>query len=536
MSESSKKQTFLHGAALLALAAVIVKVIGALYKLPLNAIIGEQGFSYFYTAYDIYSVLLLVSTAGLPVAVSKMISQASSLGHYNQVRRIYRAARAIFLSLGVVSSLLMIAFCHQLAAFEKQPNAWAAIACLGPCAFLVCLLSTYRGFFQGQSNMIPTAVSEVIEAVCKLLVGIPAAMIILKTTGSLAYAAAGAILGVTAGSLLGAVYTGIFFHKDYKALPVTQEEPWRYGSIVKNLLSIAVPITIGSTGLQAMSLLETNLYMGQLLQTNLQAQADTMKGIYNMALTIYNMPCALTTPITISIIPAIAAYLTKCDDSGLRATEESAARVTALIALPCALGLSLLAEPVTALLGGYTGENLALASKCMAALGIGVFFYAVTQLTNAILQTHGHATLPVIHILLSGVLRLIVVYILSGNPKLGVMGVGIGCTLCNLCVAILNLIAIRRYVPQKPALIRNFLRPLLPGIIMGAAVYGCWWGLKYPLGISPTGISGRLILCALPVMVGVAIYAFAAVRCKSITREDCLLLPKGETIARLLRL
>lgn len=535
MSESSKKQTFLHGAALLAIATAVVKVIGALYKIPLNAIIGEQGFGYFNTAYQIYSVMLLVSTAGLPVAVSRMISQAAALGHYNQVRRIYNAARGIFLTLGLVSSLLMIAFCHQLAAFQHQPDAWAAIACLGPCGFLACLLSTYRGFFQGQSNMIPTAVSEVIEAVCKLLVGIPTAMIILRATNSLAYAAAGAILGVTVGSLVGTVYTSVCFRKEYTTLPVTKEAPKPYNTVIKNLLAIAVPITIGSAGLQSMYILETNLFMGQLLVHNSQAQADTMKGIYDMALTLYNMPGALIAPITISIIPAITSHLTKCDEIGVRSTEESAARVTGLIAIPCSIGLVLLGEPIMALLGGYEAERLTLGAYCIAALGVGLYFYAVTQVTNAIMQAHGHATLPVIHILLSGVMKLIVVYILSGNPNIGVIGVGIGSALCNLSVTVLNLIAIRRYVPQRPALIRNLLRALPPGIIMGAAAYGSWRGLELLIAADGSRMS-RLILCAVPVMIGVVVYVIAAALCKSITKEDCLLLPKGEKLAKLLRL
>ena len=126
MSDMQKKQNFLQGTALLAMATAIVKVIGALYKIPLNAIIGEQGFGYFNTAYDIYNVLLMISTAGLPVAMSRMISQASSLDHYNQVRRIYHTARGIFLALGIAGSLLMTVFCRQLAAFQNQPDAWAA--------------------------------------------------------------------------------------------------------------------------------------------------------------------------------------------------------------------------------------------------------------------------------------------------------------------------------------------------------------------------------------------------------------------------
>ena len=147
MSGTTKKQTFLHGAALLAMATVIVKVIGAFYKIPLKMIIGDQGFGYFNTAYNIYALLLLVSTAGLPIAMSRMISEATATGKYNQVRRVYATARGIFLGLGVVSTALMMCFSHQLAAFQKQPDAWAAIFCLGPCALLMCVMSTYRGFF-----------------------------------------------------------------------------------------------------------------------------------------------------------------------------------------------------------------------------------------------------------------------------------------------------------------------------------------------------------------------------------------------------
>ena len=168
MASSSKKQNFLHGATLLAAATAIVKLIGAFYKIPLKRIIGDLGYGYFVTAYDIYSVLLMIATAGLPIAMSRMISQAAALGHYNQVRRISATARGLFLSLGIVGTLLMTVFCRQLAAFQNQPDAWAAIGALGPCCLLICVMSTFRGFFQGQSNMLPTSVSQVLEAIVKL--------------------------------------------------------------------------------------------------------------------------------------------------------------------------------------------------------------------------------------------------------------------------------------------------------------------------------------------------------------------------------
>lgn len=530
MSEAQKKQNFLQGTALLAMATAIVKIIGALYKIPLNAIIGEQGFGYFNTAYEIYNVLLMISTAGLPVAMSRMISQASSLKHYNQVRRIYNTARGIFLALGITGTLLMTLFCRQLAQFQNQPDAWAAIGCLGPCVLLICLMSTFRGFFQGQSNMLPTSISQVLEAIIKLIVGIVAAYLLLKSTGSVALAAGGAILGVTASCLVSSIYLFGCFRQVYPQLPQTSEEPRGFSDTAKGLLIIAVPITLGSAGLQFLTMLETKIYMGRLLEFYSQSTADIMRGIYSMTQTIFNMPCAFITPITISIIPAITAQLTTCNDTEARETEESAVRITGLISMPCAFGLGLLAEPVTALLGGYTGDNLVLATRLMTILGFSIMFNAVVLVTTAIMQAHGHAGRPVINMLIGGVLKLAAVYILTGNPNIGIVGTPVGTLLCYVAIAVLNIYSIRTLLDHAPAILKNLLRPFLAAVVMGIFVFAAFTGLK------AIGITSRLILCALPILVGVLVYVLSAVKFKVVTREDCLLLPKGEKIAKLLKL
>ena len=530
---SNKKQNFLHGAALLALATAVVKIIGALYKIPLKMVIGDQGFGYFSSAYQIYSVLLMISTAGLPVAMSRMISEASALGKYRQVRRVYSTARAIFLGVGVVSTVLMMVFCRQLADFLNQPNAWAAILFLGPCALLMGIISTYRGFFQGQGDMRPTSVSQVLEAVCKLFVGLGAAVLVLQTTKSIPLAAGGAILGVTVSCLLSSVYLYGKIRPAYREMPEGTDAPQSFGATAKGLLAMAVPITIGSAGLQLLTVLETRLYMGQLLTANglTQPEADTLKGIYDMAQTIFNMPCAFIVPIAISVLPAITSCLTLGNHQEVKNTEESAARITALISLPCAVGLAVLARPIMSLLGGYTGEKLETAAGLMALLGAGVFFYGVIQYTNAIMQAHGYAHVPVVNMLLSGGVRLAVVYVLVGNPNIGIMGAPLGNTLCYLCIAVLNLIAIYKLVPQKPRLITNFLRPAVAAAAMGLVVYGSYWCLGEVLHIG-----SRVFLCGVPVAIGVIVYAFAVVSLQAITREDCKLLPKGEKIAKFLHL
>ena len=529
MSEPTKKPSFLQGTIWLAFAAAVVKVIGAFYKIPLNAIIGEQGFAYYNTAYEIYSVLMSLSIAGLPVAMSRMISQANTLGNYNQVRRTYATARFIFLTMGMIGSLLMTLFSKQLAAFQHQPDAWAAIACLGPCILLICTMSTFRGFFQGQGNMRPTAISQMLEAVCKLVVGIVAAQVLLKRTGSVAYAAAGAILGVTTSCVLSVVYLFSRYWKARRQLPVSHEPVLGYVQTAKQLLSISIPIAIGSAGLSILTMLETRVFMGQIKLFHSQEAAEVMKGIYDMTKTIYNMPIAFITPISVSIIPAITANITLKNHSGTRATAESAIRIAALISAPCAVGLFVLAEPVTGLLGGYTGEKLELATMLMRLLSINLIIHSTILVSNAIMQALGHANLPVINMLLGGVLKLSAVYVLSGNAHIGIMGAPMGTTLGYLAIITLNIFTLRRCTQDPPAVVRQALRPLLSALCMGLVVYGAYYVLQM---VSDS----RLILCGASICVGIAVYAIAAIRFKAITREDCLLLPKGEKIANILHL
>ena len=533
MNERSfQKQTFLQGTAILALGTVLVKLIGFLFKTPLNSIIGSTGFGYFNTAYTVYNVLLMISTTGLPVAMSRMISEAQTLGNHAQIRRIFRTALYAFLTIGILGTAGMLLLSRQLSVMvTTNENSWAAIAALAPCVLFICLISAYRGFFQGQSNMIPTSISQVVEAVVKLIVGMAAALILLKTTRSVPLAAGGAILGVTASCLVSSVYLYVCFRKSYVYLPVTDDSPRSYADTAKGLLLIAVPITVGSAILQFFTMMETKIYMGQLLNLGYsQGAADTMRGIYGMCLTIFNMPCAFITPITISIIPAITAQLTLCNYKEAKATEESAVRITGLVSMPCAFGLALLARPITALLGRFSGTGLDLAEKLMFVLAVAIAFNAIVMVTTAIMQAHGHAGRPVTNMLIGGVLNLIAVYVLTGNPDINILGTPIGILVCYVSISILNLLSLRTLIEEPPAVARNLLRPFLSAALMGLGVTGCYKGLM------ALGVDSRLVLCALPVVVGVAIYAVAAVRLRAITRSDCLLLPKGQRIADFLKL
>ena len=565
MSNAPKKQNFLQGATLLAIATVIVKVIGAVYKIPLQAILGKIGYSYFSSAYDIYTLLLLISTAGLPVAMSRMISEASSLGDHARTRKVYNTSRAIFLIIGAVSTALMMFFCQALAKSQEQPDAALAIFCLAPSAFFMSVISTYRGFFQGQGNMLPPSKSQVLEAVFKLAAGLAGAVLVLQLGGTISMAAAGAILGVTISCAVSVAYLFWVFHKNAQPEILAQKQPGFCGITAKQLLGIAIPITIGAAGLQLLIVLETSLYMNQLvslldqgllqgeLVESLRAEvlaeavktgevltdgelhsriAASMKGIYNFGQTIYNLPNSLITPITISVIPAITAFLTLKDNQGVKATSESASRITGLLSLPCAVGLMVLSKPIMGLLGHYSGVQLDFAATLLTLLGVSVFMRAVVLFTNSLMQAAGHANIPVINMLATGVVRMILVYFLTGNPSIGLIAVPVLTALGNFAIAVLNLICLAKVSSQKCAITRNLLRPLLPALLMGAAAFGCWQLIVYVLGAD----CSYIIQVGGPMAVAGVVYLFCAVWLKSITREDCLLLPKGDKIAKLLHL
>lgn len=528
---SNKKQSFLHGAALLAAAVAIVKVIGALYKIPLGGIIGDSGFGYFTTAYDIYSVLLMISTAGLPVAMSRMIAEASSLRNYGQIDRTYKTARGIFLGLGVTGTVLMTCFSKPLANFMNSPNSWAAIACLGPSALIMCQTSAFRGFFQGQGNMSPTSVSQVLESACKLVVGLGLAFVIMKATEDSALAAGGAILGVTIGALIALIYMYRCYRGARQEQPLTGGPVDSYGVTAKKLLSIAIPITIGSAGLQIITLIDAKVVMAQLIGPAgfTQDEADGLKGIYNFAQTIFNLPCAFITPITISILPAVTAQLTLKKYRQAQKLEESSVRIMGLIAMPCAVGLGVLAGPVMGLLRGYTGQTLATASNLLGVLGICVIFNSTVLLTNSLMQAHGYVYLPVMNMFIGGIIKVIVNYILVSNPAINIQGAPVGTLCCYLSITILNIFAMRKVIRTAPGIIRNMAKPALAAAVMGGATFLC-------SRLIGAVTSSRLLGCALPILVAVAVYVVMVVSLRVITYDDCMLLPKGEKIANLLRI
>ena len=537
MAISNKKQTFLGGAAVLAMATAIVKIIGAIYKLPLQRLLGDSGFSYFNTAYDIYSVLLMISTTGLPVAMSRMISEARTLGRTRQIRQIYSTAKLIFLTIGVVGAGLMLSLCRWLgSALMSQPESWFSILCLSPAVLFICLISADRGYFQGQANMMPTSISQVLEALCKLAVGLAAAFVLKKATGDMIYAAGGAILGVTASTLVSALYLSAKRRRAAEELETEEcldDTVLPRGLTGKTLLLIAIPITLGSAGLQIITTADTAVYMARLKgAAGFAAEiANNKKGIYNFCQTVFNMPCAFITPLTISVIPALTEQLTLRKYRAANTVTESALRVMSLIAMPCSVGLAVLARPIMQLLGGYApgSDRLQLAAVLMSILGFCVFFNSLVLVLNAVMQANGFVHLPVLNMMVGGIARLIVTFILVGNPRINIVGAAVSTLVCYIIISGLDVFAIKRVLRCPPRLLVNLYKPALASLVMGGAA----WLVRGAL----TGLGLRNLFVVFGAIVAaVLVYAVLVLLLRIITADDCKLLPKGDKIAKLLRI
>lgn len=560
-NQPEKKQNFLTGAAILSISTIVVKVIGMLYKLPLNQIIDSQGFAYFNKAYAIYTVLLVVSTTGLPVAMSRMVSEARARGNGRQMQRIFRTAMTAYLIIGFLGTGAMMLFPKWLATdVMSMPNAWYSIFALGPAVLCICVASACRGFFQGQGDMTPTAVSQVIEALGKLLLGLTFAWLVKRATDDLALASGASIVGISLGAAASAGYVIVKYRRNRGKVAALGGEAESYGATARKLLAIAVPITLGAAGLQLINLVDEIMvtrrlldaakatavgaesWMGQMLalaQQNgsagmslsdvMQTAVENQSGVYALCSTIFNFPTAFFPCITAAIIPAITACLTKNDEKGATLVQDSSLRLTGLIAMPCTVGLLVLSEPIMALLGHYGDSRVQMAAALLALLAPTVLINGVTTVTTAIMQAHNRPWLPMVNMLIGGVVKVVVNYILVGNPAIGILGAPVGTLACFVVYMLLNIFTMHRIMSRPPRLIPAFWKSALAAIVMGAATFGVYRLL--------TGLIANTILCCFgALLVAVIVYALLVIVLKAITYDDCMLLPKGDKIAKILRI
>lgn len=550
MPNQPKKQSFLGGAAILAAAVVIVKLIGAVYKLPLNNILGSAGKTYFDTAYLVYNFLMIFSTAGLPLAISKLTSQAHAQGRENQKRKIFSTSVWLFFILGLAGSLLMFFGAEQLAAFEENPMAAQAIRALAPAVFCVCLLACMRGYTQGQGNMTPTAVSQVLEALCKVCIGLPLAWFILRKcqepaisqqltqTGSdgVEYVAAGAILGVTVGTILSLAFL-IVYLVTHRSKTEGLDTPESSGAIMKSVLAIGIPITLGNSALSIINLIDTKIVMGQLQNALLlsETEAALLNGQYRMAMDMPNMVASFVYPVTMSLIPFAAAAIAQKDTAKANSIISSAFRLITILALPAGVGLSVLSTPIMRLLLPTQQEDALAAGPHLQILGIALVFICLMILTNVILQTYGKEKLPIFTVIAGGITKIAMNYILVGNPDINIHGAPISTLSCYMVIVGLNLFFVWKYSPEKPRYLQIFAKPVVASVLMGGAAWAVY-GFAARLLAGHSAYSANALATMLGILAGVAVYAVLVIALRILRAEDVKSVPHGEKLIKLLHL
>ena len=309
----SKGQNYMYGAAILTVGVAIMKVLGFIYKVPLGNILGDDGYSLFIATYNVYNVFLTLATAGLPVALSRMISEANAQGRPMQARRTFTVAWLTFFVIGTAFSSVMFFFPDYLADnILHNPEASRSIWAMSPAVLLVCLVSAYRGYCQGHGNMIPTTVGQVIEVLVKVAFGLGLAAILMGLGKGKPAASAGAIFGVTVGSLAALLYMFLYKKRNYEDEPLAEPDIPDDGiRIFKRLMRIGIPIALGASVMTILNLVDSSLCMGRLQSAagfSLD-EAQTLYGVYGKAQTLFNLPAAFITPLTISVVPAIAAAI-----------------------------------------------------------------------------------------------------------------------------------------------------------------------------------------------------------------------------------
>ena len=557
-----KKMGFIEGAMIIAVANILVKIIGAIFKIPLDTyVLNTDGMALYNTSYTIYNLLFVISTAGLPTAISKLVAESDSRGDYDGSEKILKVSLVLLLCIGAVGSLILGVGSKLFSGLIGYSDAYLTMIAMSPSLFFVAGMSAFRGYFQGHGNMLPTAISEVLEAICKLFVGLSLAYMLLPK-GKM-FASAGAISGVTVGSILAFTFLVIYYLGKKNNEIKSEKTKVSSKRVLVNIVKIAVPITLGVSVFTLTSFIDTAMVTNQMkgyiatsevaeksITGNLNEEraeayeniaADIEKGgagntaekikenkaafVYGYlvrAITLFNMPAVIISAIATSAVPAIASANAAGDKKKSRGFTKSALLITIVLALPCAIGISLLAKPILSLIYGGDGSF----SVLLNVMGIAVLFLTLVQIVNALLQSWGRVWVPVVNMLIGGAVKILVNLILVGRPAINIMGAPIGTLLCYMTVATLNIVSLCRYSGIKPDFKGYILKPLLCAAIMSIFTLG----IQYVL----SGFTGEKIAMFISIAVSAVVYLMAIVFTKTLKKDEILLLPKGEKILSLM--
>lgn len=529
------KNNFLKGAAILGIAGFLVKILGAIYRIPLGNMIGDTGMGYYQTAYPLYALMFAISTAGIPVAIAKLVSEKRAIGDYRGAQRIFKIS---FLGL-IIGGLLTSSFVFIGARFivDKlgNSNAYYAMISLAPALLFTPVMSAFRGYFQGRQDMTPTAISQIMEQLFRVIVGLLLVSQLMRLDKGLPIAAGGASFGASAGAFLGTIAILYIYTKRRRKIrrEIRRAERFKKEStstIIRNILAIAIPITIGTSVIPLFGTIDVAIVMRRLQDIGFtEVEASGLYGqLTGMAQTLINFPQVFSLAIAASMVPAISSAFIKKDYREIKRTITSGIRVTLLIGLPAAMGLFILSTPIIKLL--YFSNPIDVqksAGEILAVLSFSVIFLTLMQSLTAILQGMGKPFIPVRNLIIGALVKLVIVYTLTGIESINIKGAAISTITAYGIAATLNFIAVKRYTKIKFNIINMVIKPIISVSIMSIIVWITYNTID--------SIVGSKLATLVAIGLGGISYGFALFITGTITSRDFELLPGGNKLAMKLK-
>ncbi|MBE6624259.1 MAG: polysaccharide biosynthesis protein [Ruminococcaceae bacterium] len=526
----SAKNLFFSGVLVLTLANFLVKAVGLISKIALNRVVGSIGAGYYSSAYEIYAYLYVISTAGLPVALSIMIAKSRSKGRLLETKKIFDIAIILFLIIGFAFSIIMIAFSKQLSQLIGAPETSLCIVAIAPTMLFICLSSCMRGYFQGYQLMAPTAISQFIEAISKVLIGISLALWAKSKGCEDNVVASYTILGVTAGVLLGMIFLyirKIFFKEErFFSLNEINKEKRSIKEILKEMLAIAIPVTISSSVLSLTTILDTIMVQNRLLVYGMNEIAVRIYyGDYtSLVISMFNLPTIILYPIANALVPMITSAHERKDIDAQKRMRSFSFRFIVIIALPCAMGLGVFSRQILQLLM-FRAESVERASPWLAVASASVLFLGIIAITNSFLNSVGKQRLPIMSMLAGASVKLVSNYILLA--KIGVMGAPISTVLCYLTASTINIIFVVKYVGNLPGVFKTIVLPLLCSVTsIGASAFLNRFISSY----IPSSIA-----TILSIFIAVFLYLVLILRTKTVSESELAILFGDGRMLKMLR-
>lgn len=524
------KDTFLRGALILTVAGVVVKLIGSVNRILLSRLLGGEGIGLYQMAYPIYLLALSVSSAGIPVAISIIVAERLALSDYRGANRVFRISLALLTVTGILFTFLLYFGAGWLIEnhFVRDQRAYYAIAALAPAIFFVTVLSSYRGYFQGLQMMTPTAISQIMEQFFRVVTMIVLAYMLLPH--GLEFAAAGASFGAGPGAMAGLLVLLYFYYRQKKSFQyhmenqpyVKQESSF---TIISRIVKLALPVSLANIMLPVVSNIDLLIVPARLEVAGYTVeQATELFGyLTGMAVALINLPTILTASLAASLVPAVSEALTLGNRQRIYQRTTTAMRIANLLTIPSFVGMCLLATPISQMLYGTPN-----AGNCIAILSLGIFLLGIQQVTTGVLQGLGHTTIPLVNMIVSAGVKVVMSWILTAMPELGIKGAAWATNADFGVAALLNMYFVHRYVGFSIN-IKDTLKAAAATVIMGGAVLLTYDGIN-------SHLLSNTIATLLAIAVGTVIYGLMLLLLGGVAERDIERIPKiGSRLTVLLR-